>query len=539
MPESLPRLLLAMGNPSQAAQYTAYLESRGFTVRCVYSGKDLLKALTKHGPDLVMLDFSLPDGDAIWVVERLSANHYHGPVIVTTPPQADPRNAALKQRTVLLQRPFSLVRLHETIMSLVTDLKNVSLPEAIAGQHRDENERRKNTFLFSNTAAKNKGLTNQIGTPHPSTNFGHFIGTSPVMLNLYEQIQSAALSNATVFITGESGTGKENCAQAIHKHSHCADRPFVPLNCAAIPGDLLESELFGHVRGAFIGAVSDREGAAKMADGGTLFLDEIGDMDPLMQTKLLRYLQDGTFQRVGASQPDHSSARIICATNRDPLADMRSGRLREDLFYRLHVLPIIMPPLRLRGEDVVDIGQTLLLRFATEEKKRFKAFADDAETILRSYNWPGNIRQLQNIIRHAVVMHDGLVLTAKMLPVHMLHGQSGNSAPNLSTAAEIVPTISYNTPRTALGHLDGSLRQKEGRDMIQPLHITERRAIERALRACGDNIPRAAALLQVSPSTLYRKKALWEPGWKPADTAPAEGPETAQTAKKTDLGHTI
>ncbi len=376
MPELSPRLLLAMGNPSQAAQYMPYLESRGISVRCVYSGKDLLNALMQQGPDLVLLDFTLPDGDAAWAVDRLSAHHYHGPVIVTIPSQTDPRNVALKQRTVLLQRPFSLARLYETIMSLVTDLKNASLPEAIAGQDRTDQDSRKNTMLFSNPAQKN-----QMASPQPSTNFGGFIGTSPVMLNLYEQVQSAALSTATVFITGESGTGKENCAQAIHKHSHCADRPFVPLNCAAIPRDLLESELFGHVRGAFTGAVSDREGAAKMADGGTLFLDEIGDMDPLMQTKLLRYLQDGTFQRVGASQLDHSSARIICATNRDPMADMRSGRLREDLFYRLHVLPIIMPPLRMRGDDVVDIAQTLLLRFATEEKKRFKAFADDAETI--------------------------------------------------------------------------------------------------------------------------------------------------------------
>lgn len=533
MPELTPRLLLAMGSPSQAAQYRPYLESRGMAVRCAYSGQDLLNALAQNRPDLVMLDLNLPDRDAVWVAERLSAHHYHGPVIVTIPPQADPRHTALRHRAFLLQRPFSLARLYEAIMLLITGLKDASLPEAIAGQERHGNDRRKNT-LHSHSTPPNHT------TSLRSASFGDFIGTSPVMQTLYEQIQSAALSTATVFITGESGTGKENCAQAIHKHSPCADRPFVPLNCAAIPRDLLESELFGHVRGAFTGAVADRDGAAKRADGGTLFLDEIGDMDPLMQTKLLRYLQDGTFQRVGASQLDHSSARIICATNRDPMADMRTGRLREDLFYRLHVLPIIMPPLRLRGDDVVDIAQTLLLRYGAEEKKRFKAFADDAEVILRGYDWPGNIRQLQNIIRHAVVMNDGLVLTARMLPVQMLHGQiQGQIAPMKSALLRNPPPSQINSAVPAsLGQLDGSApRAREDRDIIPPLHVTERRAIERALRACGDNIPRAAALLQVSPSTLYRKKAQWEPGWKPAEDPPEQDPETAKNTQKTDFGN--
>lgn len=330
-----------------------------------------------------------------------------------------------------------------------------------------------------------------------------FIGTSAVMQALYEQVQNAARSSASVFITGESGTGKDLCAQAIHRYSPRSDKPFVPLNCAAIPRDLLESELFGHVRGAFTGAIADRDGAARLADGGTLFLDEIGDMDPNMQTKLLRFLQDGTFLRVGGSRLEKVDVRIICATNRDPFADMRSGRLREDLFYRLHVLPVAMPPLHTRGDDVIDIAQTLLIAYAGEERKNFTTISPDAEKILRRYDWPGNIRQLQNVIRHAVVMHDGYTLSAEMLP-HYLH-EGGNPAERRGATLN-------------LGQLDGSGgaapvdKANHERPPVLPLHLSERIAIERAILACSGNIPRAAALLEISPSTIYRKKAQWEQG---------------------------
>ena len=259
MPESPPRLLLAMRDASQAAQYAPYLESRGLIVRCVYSGRDLLATLRQDGPDMVVLDMNLTDGKAAWFIERFPSEGFYGPVLVTAPPGAEP---FLKDRDVaLLARPFSLTRLYEAIAAL-----RAARQDPHAGRHRP---------VIAEPPVK------PLSSP---SGFGCFIGTSSVMQRLYEQIQSAALSTATVFITGESGTGKENCAQAIHRHSLCSDKPFIPLNCAAIPRDLLESELFGHVRGAFTGAVSDRDGAAKQADGGTLFLDEIGDMDPLMQT---------------------------------------------------------------------------------------------------------------------------------------------------------------------------------------------------------------------------------------------------------------
>ena len=194
------------------------------------------------------------------------------------------------------------------------------------------------------------------------------------MQDIYRMVRSIGRSTATVFITGESGTGKEVCARAIHAMSTRAGKPFVPLNCAAIPRDLLESEVFGHLKGAFTGALSDKPGAAAVADGGTLFLDEICEMDLSLQTKLLRFLQTSTIQPVGAARPIPVDVRIVCATNRDPAEEVRAGRFREDLYYRLHVVPIHMPPLRARPEDIMDIAQASLRRVRRRGGQGFTGF---------------------------------------------------------------------------------------------------------------------------------------------------------------------
>jgi two-component system repressor protein LuxO len=515
-------ILLAADTASQSALYKGYLKSQGVHARCVYTGRDILTTLDQDRYDLLFMDLNLPDGDAAWVLQNMNLSQFRGPILIAIPGNAPPhiadeRITLVRRKAFTISAPLSMAQLHHSIVTLLDKIPNVtkgdavrsdlSLPSSLAGMPLSDEE----IFEILPPVSETRRAARADPT---ASDFGGFIGTSPTMLALYEQIQSAARSMAPVFITGESGTGKEVCAQAIHKHSPRAHKPFIPLNCAAIPRDLLESELFGHVRGAFTGAMFDRDGAATLADGGTLFLDEIGDMDPNMQTKLLRFLQDGTFQRVGGNTLETVKARIICATNRDPMADIRSGRLREDLFYRLHVLPVIMPPLRMRGEDVLDIAQTLLLRYAAEESKRFKGFAEDAETILRNYQWPGNIRQLQNIIRHAVVMHDGLVITARMLPIQMFH----TKIPTPQQDSYVPQQSSQPAASLSLGHLDGSMpkapsprtRGGEGSGSIVPLHLLERQAIERAITACSGNIPRAAALLQVSPSTIYRKKAQWE-----------------------------
>ena len=275
----------------------------------------------------------------------------------------------------------------------------------------------------------------------------------------------------------------------MHDHSSRAHGPFVPLNCGAIPSELLESEVFGHVKGSFTGAISDKPGAAAAAHDGTLFLDEICELDLNLQTKLLRFLQTSTIQPVGATRPRKVNVRIICATNRDPLEEVRRGRFREDLYYRLHVVPIRMPPLRDRGDDVLTIANAALIRFATEENRSFDAFDPEVEALFRRLNWPGNVRQLLNVIRHVVVLNDGPVVTRDMLPFELHHELEHKQAP----AADV------EKPRVTLDGLVG-----------RTLAEVERMVIEETIARHGGSVPKAARVLDVSPSTLYRKIDAWK-----------------------------
>jgi DNA-binding NtrC family response regulator len=315
-----------------------------------------------------------------------------------------------------------------------------------------------------------------------------FLGSSEAMQAVYAKIRAVARSMATVFITGESGTGKELCAQAIHDGSARASGPFIALNCGAIPPDLLESEVFGHMKGSFTGAISDKPGAAAAADGGTLFLDEICEMDVGLQTKLLRFLQTSMVQPVGATRPRKVNVRIICATNRDPLEAVQDGRFREDLYYRLYVVPIHMPPLRDRGEDVIEIAEAALARFAAEEHRPFDGITPEVRALFRRLRWPGNVRQLLNVIRNVVVLNEGGVVTVDMLPPGLArdaeHGQGA--------AIDAVP----DGPRA--GELVG-----------RTLAEAERMVIEATLARVNGSVPKAARMLDVSPSTLYRKMESW------------------------------
>jgi DNA-binding NtrC family response regulator len=295
---------------------------------------------------------------------------------------------------------------------------------------------------------------------------------------------------ATVFITGESGTGKELCALAVHGNSARASGPFIALNCGAIPQDLLESEVFGHMKGSFTGAISDKPGAAAAADGGTLFLDEICEMAPALQTKLLRFLQTSTVQPVGATRPKKVNVRIVCATNRDPLDAVRRGHFREDLYYRLYVVPIHMPPLRERGSDVIEIAEAALQRFAEEEGRKFHGLNPEVQALLSRLPWPGNVRQLLNVIRNVVVLNPGGWVTPEMLPP----GLAAEEAP-VPAAMQEAPPQADPSPISGL--------------VGMTLAEAERRLIEATLAQNGGSIPRAARVLDVSPSTLYRKMDGW------------------------------
>lgn len=512
------RLLVIAHTASHKANAIAYLRDCGFDVRSVYdldtAARILIEGGTTQKPDAILLDRGAQDPLVVDFLQRIAPPVYDGLIVLSGDPSLA---ASLPQgRVIIVPEQAGILALHQALQRGLSE--TAAMPPAYAPADISES--------LPGALAGGPLPDSAMEATQSTESFGGFIGTSQVMQSLYEQIQNAARSTATVFITGESGTGKDVCAQAIHKFSPRSERAYVPLNCAAIPRDLLESELFGHVRGAFTGAVSDRDGAVRAAEGGTLFLDEIGEMDPNMQTKLLRFLQDGTFLPVGGTKLEKVNVRIICATNRNPMADVRSGRFREDLFYRLHVLPIPMPPLRARGSDIIDIAQTLLLRYAAEEGKRFRTFAADAENALQRYPWPGNIRQLQNVIRQAVVMQDdGLMITAAMLPIEILHHGLYAHAAN------------GNGGNISLGMLDGSQNRNgqapmdaadnhgfQGGGAVTPLHILERRAIERAIARCAGNIPRAAALLEISPSTIYRKKAQWDDAIPPETTGPASDP---------------
>jgi two-component system repressor protein LuxO len=313
--------------------------------------------------------------------------------------------------------------------------------------------------------------------------FEGFIGASPAMKELYAQIERVASSKAPVFVTGESGAGKEVCAEALHVRSRNHSGAFVALNCGAIPKELMESEIFGHVKGAFTSAHEDRAGAAELAHGGTLFLDEICEMDFALQAKLLRFIQTGTFRRVGGTKEMKVNVRFVCATNRDPKEEVALGRFREDLYYRLHVLPMSLPSLRERGEDILLLARTFLARFAEEEGRHFIGFDADAETALMAYRWPGNVRQLQNVIRRVVVLHDGDLVTGAMLdlPTGSTHEAARDTGP--------LPRIESPS--------------------IDPYWMQEQRIIEEALAAFDGNAQKAAAALEIAPSTIYRKMQNW------------------------------
>ncbi len=299
------------------------------------------------------------------------------------------------------------------------------------------------------------------------------IGTSPAMRKVLDTLNQVAPANTTVLILGESGTGKELAARAIHQRSRRNRGPFVALNCAAIPVTLLESELFGHERGAFTGAFARREGRFQMAHGGTLFLDEVGELDPMIQAKLLRVLQEGEFERLGGTQTLRVDVRVVASTNRNLLDMVREGRFREDLYYRLHVIQLTMPPLRERLEDVPLLAQHFLARYASRNQKDVRSISREAMDVLATHDWPGNVRELENTIEHAVVLCRGDTIRLEDLP---------------DLAESERQDIQYMTIQLGT-----------------PLNEIEQQVIQQTLRLTRGNKRLAAQLLGIATRTIYRK----------------------------------
>jgi DNA-binding NtrC family response regulator len=281
----------------------------------------------------------------------------------------------------------------------------------------------------------------------------NIVGTAPPLQRVFEVIDQVAPSRATVLITGESGTGKELVANAIHQRSPRAHGPFIKLHCAALAESLLESELFGHERGSFTGAMNRKDGRFTLADGGTLFLDEIGEVSPAIQVKLLRFLQEREFERVGGTQTLHVDVRVIAATNRNLLDEIAKGRFREDLYYRLNVVALEMPPLRERRSDIPALVQFFVDRYAKENGKTIEGCAVDAMELLTSYGWPGNVRELENAIERAVVLAAGPMIERKQLPPNVRPAVAPTGIPPIpgATMAEIERFVILETLKATAG----------------------------------------------------------------------------------------
>ncbi len=464
---SVKQVLLVEDSPSLVRAYEHYLADEPYDLTIAETGQQAVDALASREFDAVLLDLRLPDMDGMDILERLH-DQKNAPraVVITAHGSINIAVEAMRLGAFdFLVKPFNNEKLI-TALSGALEARRVK-PDDLSGEGKH------------------------------AAGFHSFIGKSPPMGMVYKTIRMAAASKATVFVVGESGTGKELAAEAVHASSPRAKGPFVAINCAAIPKGLIESEIFGHVRGAFTGAVQDREGAAARAHGGTLFLDEICEMDLDLQTKLLRFVQTGSFERVGDSRSRSVDVRFVCATNKDPMKALQEGRFREDLFYRLHVIPVQMPPLRERGSDIMLIANRFLSQYATEEGKTFGSFGTDAAQAMMAYRWPGNIRELQNVVRSITVLYDGESVGAEMLPPNV----SAGLAHHVGETPADIPVISPQVPPAPVARTEADIR---------PLEDVEREAIEDAISICHGNIAKAASLLGVSPSTIYRKKQTWD-----------------------------
>lgn len=458
-------VLIVEDTASIAILYTSWLKRVGIAAHSVEDGASAMAELRKGSYRLVLLDLQLPDIDGFEILNTIREESIPISVIVVT--SSGSLNTAVD---VMRAGAYDFIVKPAAEERLVTTVKN-------ALEHK----------ILETAVAEIKessGKTQELG----------FIGSSLPMIAIYKTIKAVARSNANVFITGESGTGKELCAEALHKNGRRRNKPFVALNCAAIPENLIESELFGHVKGAFTGATSDRDGAAATANGGTLFLDELCEMDPALQSKLLRFLQTGQVQKVGSDRTKKVDVRVVCATNREPLREVEEGRLREDLYYRLHVVGIHMPPIREREGDIVEIAEKLLKSASKEEGKSFNMLSQDAIDALLSHVWPGNVRELQNVIRNAVILNEGEELTADMLSI-------SSAVPRAQLRTETPRDRAGTGNEPDVGSIEISLDQ--------PFSSMERTIIETAIAKCDGSIPRAAKILKLSPSTIYRKKEGW------------------------------
>jgi two-component system response regulator AtoC len=432
------------------------LENLGVESIAAETGEEGLRHLGDEQVDLVMTDLRLPGIGGVEVLRRIRATDAQVPVIVLTA-YGTVENAVEAMRLGAFDfvlKPFDLDAVEATVRKAL-ELQQVR--------------------------AENRYLREQLAS---TVNDREVVAESPAMRATFDRVRQVAATSTTVLIAGETGVGKEVVARAIHDLGPRRDKLFVAINCAAIPSELLESELFGYVRGAFTGAQATKEGKFEVAEGGTLFLDEIGDMPQALQAKLLRVLEDSVVERLGSNRRVKIDARIVSSTNRDLEADVRSGAFREDLYYRLNVFHIPVPPLRQRREDVVPLATGFLDRFAREFGNGTLALTPAAGALLERYEWPGNVRELQNLMERAAVLSPGRMQVIG-------EGDLREFLPGVLPPAASIAASSGAKP--------------DDHRLAPVMDDLERRTILRALHSSGDNKAMAARLLDVSERTLWYK----------------------------------
>jgi two-component system, NtrC family, nitrogen regulation response regulator NtrX len=399
------RILIVDDEPNIGLSLQMILEGEGYSVAVCRTAEEFRGRVSAHRSDVCLLDVRLPDGNGLDLLRFLRENDHHMPVIMISGHStiADAVAAIRAGAFDFLEKPLARDKVLVVVKNALEQAKL-----------RRENER------FREIVGEGPKM----------------IGTSVAFEHAVQQASLVAGSDARVLLTGESGTGKELLAAHIHRESPFSAGPFVKVNCAAIPTELLESELFGHEKGAFTGAVTARRGKFDLADGGTIFLDEVGDLHQSSQAKLLRVLQEGEFQRVGGEQTLRVAVRVISATNRDLQALVSQDKFREDLFYRLSVVPIRVPPLRERRDDIPALAEYFLREFCARNNFRRKTMDEEVFTVLQRYSWPGNVRELRNVIERMAILSPAEQLAAAAVPLEVRLAPSAAAASNLQQTRE-------------------------------------------------------------------------------------------------------
>ena len=441
---SIEKVLVADDDPLGREFLGEALQALGYEVTAVATAEDAIERLAKDSPDLVLTDYQMGKKTGVDLLKEIKRRAPRTPVAILTAYGTVERavEAMREGAEDFLMKPCS----PETLELLLARIE------------RGRRMLQENAYLREELGVRDERV----------------VAESPVMKQLLEEAARAARAKSTVLLLGESGAGKERVAHYLHQQSPRKDKPFVRVNCAALAESVLESELFGHERGSFTGAVGKREGRFELADGGTLLLDEIGELPLRLQPKLLRVLEEQEFERVGGSKTLTVDVRVIATTNRDLAQEVKDGHFREDLYYRLNVLPIRVPALRERGADIEPLAKHFLTRYARENQSRVKGFANEAMGALQNHKWPGNVRELENLVQRVVVRdaHESVRLQ-DVLPD--LGGPGGQPSPNMNDAA--------------------------GRRLAD----LEREAIERTLEMTSNNKTAAARLLGVTARTLSNK----------------------------------